>query len=117
MLAQSIKASRQPLARIVRQHAFTTRRTFITATAVRQADIVQDLYLRELKAYKLPQVKPSDAEGSVQKFSSPKPPKSPEETDLANDLKAYETQQVEVEGQSSDGEATATSDDWFEDDD
>lgn len=76
-----------------------------------EADLVQDLYLRELKNYKLPAVKTSDSEGHVQKFSPPKAPQSPEESDIANDLKAYEDQQVEVEGQSSGGEATTTEED------
>ena len=81
-----------------------------------EADIVQDLYIKELKAYKTPSVKSSDSEGHVQKFSPPKAPKSPEEGDIANDLKAYEQQQPEVEGQASGGEATAVEEDWFEDD-
>ena len=59
-------------------------------------------------------MKPSDSEGHVQKFSPPKAPQSPEESDIANDLKAYEDQQVEVEGQASGGEAAVTEDDWFE---
>lgn len=82
------------------------------------ADLVQDLYLRELKAYKAPQIKATDAEGQVQKFTMPKAPASPEETDIANELKAYETQAVEVEGSSSgeDGVA-APAEDWFEEED
>ena len=59
-------------------------------------------------------MKPSDSEGHVQKFSLPKPPQSPEENDIANDLKEYENQQVEVEGQAAEGEASATEDNWFE---
>lgn len=34
----------------------------------------------------------------------PKPPPSPEEIEIANDLKAYEAQTVEVEGQTAEGE-------------
>jgi F-type H+-transporting ATPase subunit h len=52
---------------------------------------------------------------SVQTFSVPKAPKSPEEADLANDLKTYETQSVDVEGSAEGGEgAEAVSDEWFE---
>lgn len=72
------------------------------------------MYLRELKNYKLPQVKPSDAEGHVQKFAMPSAPKSPEESDISNDLKAYEDQQVEIEGQSSTPGAAPVEQDWFE---
>ncbi|KAF1920873.1 ATP synthase complex subunit H-domain-containing protein [Ampelomyces quisqualis] len=114
MLAQSIRASRQAIARVARQQpAFTARRTFITPTAVRSADLVQELYLRELKNYKVPPVKASDAEGSVQKFTVPKPPTSPEEADIASELKSYETQSVEVEGAVEDG-TVLPEEDWFE---
>ncbi|KAK8214387.1 ATP synthase complex subunit H-domain-containing protein [Phyllosticta capitalensis] len=112
MLAQTIRASRLSLGRVAVN--VSARRTFIKPTAVRQADLVQDMYLRELKNYKPTPVKPQDAEGHVQKFSVPAAPKSPEETDLANDLKAYETQQVEVEGQATAGEAAPVEQDWFE---
>lgn len=79
------------------------------------ADLVQDLYLRELKSYKPPQVKASDSEGHVQKFNAPKAPKSPEETDIANELKAYEASTVELEGQAgSEGGAAPIDQDWFE---
>ena len=82
---------------------------------VSPADLIQEMYLKELKAYKIPQPKPSDSEGHVQRFQAPAPPKSPEESDLAGDMKAYEDQQVEVEGQASEGEATEPVDDYFED--
>lgn len=70
--------------------------------------------MKELKAYKPPQQKASDADGHVQKFSPPAAPKSPEETNLASDLKAYDDQVVEVEGQSSSGETQDVVDDLFE---
>ncbi|KAF1959558.1 hypothetical protein CC80DRAFT_489679 [Byssothecium circinans] len=114
MFAQSIRASRQTLARVARQQpAFVVRRTFIVPTAVRQADLVQDLYLKELKAFKPAQVKATDSEGQVQKFTVPKPPPSPEESDLASDLKSYETQQVELEGSASTEGAAPVEEDWF----
>lgn len=43
----------------------------------------------------------------------PKPPQSPEEADIQNDLKAYEQQVPEVEGQASGGESAPVQD-WFE---
>jgi F-type H+-transporting ATPase subunit h len=72
------------------------------------------LYLRELKSYKTPQVKLSDSEGHVQKFAMPPTPKSPEESDIQNELKSYETQQVEIEGQAEGGSGASTEQDWFE---
>ena len=83
-------------------------------TSNHSADLVQDLYLKELRAYKPPQVKASDAEGHVSVFTAPKPPQSPEESNIANDLKAYEDQTVEVEGQAASGEPAAQEEDWFE---
>ncbi|KAH7139376.1 mitochondrial F1F0 ATP synthase-like protein subunit Atp14 [Dendryphion nanum] len=115
MFAQSIRASRQALVRVARQQpALVARRTFIVPTAVRQADLVQELYLRELKAYKPTPVKPTDAEGHVQTFAIPKAPASPEEADIANELKDYETQQVELEGSSTEDGAAPVEEDWFE---
>ncbi len=49
----------------------------------------------------------------MQKFSPPSAPKSPEESDIANELKAYEASTVEVEGQVEGG-AEAVVEDWLE---
>ena len=79
------------------------------------ADFVQELYLRELKSYKPTPVKDSDAVGQVATFSEPKAPKSPEEADLASNLKEYESMAVEVEGQegADAGKAPAAVEDWL----
>jgi F-type H+-transporting ATPase subunit h len=80
-----------------------------------EADMIQDMYLKELKAYKVPPMKASDAEGQVAKFSPPAAPKSPEEANLANEMKEYEDQVVEIEGQAATGETQSTEEDYFED--
>lgn len=73
------------------------------------------MYLRELKSYKPTPIKPTDAEGQVQVFHVPTAPKSPEEVDIANELKSYEAQTVELEGQAEDSASAATeSSSWFE---
>ncbi|KAH7330112.1 putative ATP synthase subunit H, mitochondrial [Rhexocercosporidium sp. MPI-PUGE-AT-0058] len=115
MFTQSLRATRSSIARVARQQAtgMVLRRTFITPTAVRQADLVQDLYIKELKAYKIPPVKANDSDGQVQKFKAPAPPQSPEEADIANELKSYETQTVDIEGQAEGG-AVEQEVDWFE---
>ncbi len=77
--------------------------------------MIQDLYLKELKAYKPPQQKASDAEGHVKKFSPPPAPQSPEEVDLASQMKDYEDQVVEIEGQVAAGEVSGVEEDFFED--
>ncbi|KAI8962285.1 putative iron reductase domain protein [Daldinia sp. FL1419] len=90
--------------------------TAYIAAALR-ADFVQELYLKELKAYKAPPVKDSDAVGQVLTFTAPKAPKSPEEADLASSLKEYESMAVEVEGNegAAAGSTPAVVEDWLVD--
>ncbi|KAK3341113.1 ATP synthase complex subunit H-domain-containing protein [Lasiosphaeria hispida] len=92
-------------------------RTFIAPTVSRRADFVQELYLKELKAYKPTPIKESDSVGHVATFSVPKTPKSPEEADLASSLNEYESMAVEVEGNEGleAGKATAVVEDWLVD--
>jgi hypothetical protein len=45
----------------------------------------------------------------------PKPPKSPEETSLSQQMQEYESAPVEVEGQASTGETQEPEGDYFED--
>ncbi|RMJ27790.1 hypothetical protein PHISP_01363 [Aspergillus sp. HF37] len=99
MMSQSLRASRTLLSRATRQQFAVPRRSFLTS-AVRQADPIQDLYLRELRAYKPQPIKPA--------------PQSPEEASLANELQTYETQGVEVEGQAAAGEPTPVEENWLE---
>ncbi|KAK3393629.1 ATP synthase complex subunit H-domain-containing protein [Podospora didyma] len=91
-------------------------RTFIVPTVSRRADFVQELYLKELKAYKPTPVKESDSVGHVSTFNLPTAPKSPEEADLASSLKEYESMAVEVEGQegAAAGQPAAAIEDWLE---
>ncbi|KZL70153.1 ATP synthase complex subunit H [Colletotrichum tofieldiae] len=102
MLVQLSRATRaaSAVSRLARPSAVQMR-GFIAPTVSRRADFVQELYLKELKAYKPTPVKDSDAQGQVQTFSLPQTPKSPEETDLAASLKEYESMAVEVEGQDA----------------
>ncbi|KAI4100812.1 MAG: hypothetical protein LQ345_007433 [Seirophora villosa] len=114
--------TRAPLARVVRQQIITQQRNFSTPNSRLRVDLVQDLYLREIRSYKAPSLKASDAEGHVQKFSVPKAPRSPDEGDIAQDLKDYENQQVDLEGLADpDGEPHkdywTEAEAWLEDDD
>lgn len=81
---------------------------------IQSADTVQDIYLKELKSYKPTPVKAGDADAHVQKFTAPKTPNSPEESNLADELKAYEDQKVEVEGQTEEASTSSSEVDWFE---
>ncbi|KAA8914296.1 mitochondrial F1F0 ATP synthase subunit Atp14 [Sphaerosporella brunnea] len=123
MLAQSLRVSRSILTRAaLRQSAMT--RTFIAPTAARQAittDPIQDIYLRELRAYKPKPESAAAAAEAVKKWSPPAAPPLPDSADasIANELAEYEAQAVEVEGQdaSAAGEPVATKEeDWFEED-
>ena len=116
MLSQLTRASRarSVVAAVSRS---TQVRGFIAPTVSRRADFVQELYLKELKAYKIPPVKDTDSVGQVQTFVTPKTPQSPEETDLANNLKEYESMAVEIEGQDTaavNSTAGAALPDWLE---
>ncbi|KAK9780853.1 putative ATP synthase subunit H [Seiridium cardinale] len=110
--ASTTRSAASAISRVARVNAV---RGFIAPTVSRRADFVQELYLKELKAYKPTPVKDSDAVGQVQTFSTPKAPKSPEETDLASSLKEYESMAVEVEGQETvaPGTAAPVVEDWL----
>ncbi|KAK3694699.1 ATP synthase complex subunit H-domain-containing protein [Podospora appendiculata] len=116
-------SARKAVAAVSRLAVRTQMRTFIVPTVSRRADFVQELYLKELKAYKPTPIKESDSVGNVSTFALPKTPKSPEESDLASSLKEYETMAVEVEGQegAEAGKPAAVVEDWLveeeEDDD
>ncbi|KAK4217653.1 CBD9-like protein [Rhypophila decipiens] len=113
-LLSTIQGARKAVASVSRL-AQTQMRTFIAPTVTRRADFVQELYLKELKAYKPAPIKDSDAAGQVATFNLPKTPKSPEETDLASSLKEYESMAVEVEGQAAAdaGQPAAVVEDWL----
>lgn len=78
------------------------------------ADIIQDMYLKELKGYKPTPIKPSDADAHVQKFKAPTAPPLPEDIDVAKELKEYEAQQPEVEGQAGQPGSAPAEESWFE---
>ncbi|RBQ73773.1 hypothetical protein VDGD_04428 [Verticillium dahliae] len=121
MLVQLSRATRAipAVTRAAARSNAVQMRSFIAPTVSRRADFVQELYLKELKAYKTPVVKESDAQGQVQTFNLPKTPASPEEADLASSLQEYESMAVEVEGQEVANAATpaAKQSSWLVDED
>ncbi|KAH7039710.1 ATP synthase complex subunit H-domain-containing protein [Microdochium trichocladiopsis] len=113
--ASSARSAAAAVSRVARVNAV---RGFIAPTVSRRADFVQELYLKELKAYKPAPIKDTDSVGQVQTFTAPKAPKSPEEADLANSLKDYESMAVEVEGNEGvTGTAPAAVEDWLVEED
>ncbi|KAK9472106.1 ATP synthase complex subunit H-domain-containing protein [Dipodascopsis tothii] len=91
--------------------AFTRR---FGTSVPRRADIIQDLYLKELKAYKAPTIKATDSEGQVKPWSVPKAPAVPAFEGTAEaDVTAYEAQAVEVEGVEAAAVEEPDVEDWF----
>ncbi|KAF2672761.1 hypothetical protein BT63DRAFT_135950 [Microthyrium microscopicum] len=116
MAARYTQAIRPIIANITRQSVtITTRRTLFAPSAVRSADLVQQMYLKELQGYKPTPLKANDSEGHVQKFALPKAPTSPEESNISSELSAYESQQPDIEGNAADG-APAAEENWFVED-
>ncbi|KAK3300504.1 ATP synthase complex subunit H-domain-containing protein [Chaetomium fimeti] len=112
--ASSARKAVAAVSRIATRNAVPMR-TFMAPTVSRRADFVQELYLKELKAYKPTPIKETDSVGQVATFSLPKSPKSPEEADLASSLKEYESMAVEVEGQegAAANQPAAVIEDWL----
>ncbi|KAK4046128.1 hypothetical protein OIV83_006324 [Microbotryomycetes sp. JL201] len=70
-----------------------------SAQAVVRKDFVQELYLKELKAYK-PSTNAAAQAGAVKSYSTPSAPKAPEVPDsaaLAKDLESYDAAAVPVD--------------------
>ena len=106
MFSQIIKRSivRAPLA----------TRAFTSSAA--RFNVIQDLYLREIKSVKLQPIAAKDAEGSVKPWSAPAQPKLPElEAQGADALKAYSEQDVEVSKDAASAESSVENEeqDWL----
>ncbi|KAF9078310.1 ATP synthase complex subunit H-domain-containing protein [Rhodocollybia butyracea] len=66
-------------------------RLFSSSVAVRK-DLVQDLYLKEIKGYKAPPVAQDAHVGVVKTYSTPQAPKVPSiPSDIASELAAYDS--------------------------
>ncbi|EJS42558.1 atp14p [Saccharomyces arboricola H-6] len=80
-------------------------------------NVIQDLYLRELKETKLPPTTLQDAEGNVKPWMPPKKPSLPElELQGPDALKAYTEQKVEtahVAEESAEGGSEPIEEDWL----
>ncbi|TFK37585.1 ATP synthase complex subunit H-domain-containing protein [Crucibulum laeve] len=78
------------------------------SSAVARKDLVQDIYVREIKSYK-PPVQAKDAHvGVVKQYSLPPSPKAPAlPSDLASELSAYKSSEPSVAAQAKPTEAAA----------
>ncbi|KAF3917857.1 hypothetical protein ABW20_dc0106630 [Dactylellina cionopaga] len=86
------------------------------------ADIVQDLYLNGIKAYKPAPLKANDHEGQVRNWATPSTPSVPDlgDASLTADITTYQSQVVETETGAPDASpdapaaTTKATDDWFD---
>jgi len=91
ILRNALNAARvSPIARLQSTRA-------LSVSAVSRKDLVQDIYVRELKAYKAP-VSAKDAHvGNVKAFSAPTSPTPPDlPRDIAAELAAYEASEPTI---------------------
>lgn len=87
-------------------------RRAMSVTATR-SNLIQDLYVKEIKGYKAPPLTSADAQGSVKPWVTPSAPTVPiVEGDVAADLSAYESSTVDVES-AAPAAAEAAVEDWF----
>lgn len=86
----------------------------LSTTAVRR-NVLQDLYLKELKNVKLAPITPQDAEGSVKPWEEPSKPKIPEvEAQGTEALQAYKNEPVETLSENVEGQAEEpVEEDWL----
>ncbi|KAF5361490.1 hypothetical protein D9758_006205 [Tetrapyrgos nigripes] len=74
-----------------------TRARFFSASAASRKDLVQDLYLKELKGFKPAPVAKDAHVGVVKNFSGPSVPKPPTlPSDLAAELSAYDASEPAI---------------------
>lgn len=78
-------------------------------------DLVQNLYLSEIKSFKPKPLTEKDAEGSVLPWSVPAVPKPPSVEGSASEVDAYAAEPVEVETKAAGASASEPSvgEDWF----
>ncbi|KAI0255577.1 ATP synthase complex subunit H-domain-containing protein [Lactifluus subvellereus] len=72
-----------------RLYARSRARAYATSSAIRK-DLIQDLYLKELKLYKAPSAAKDAHVGAVKPFTAPTLPSAPTLPDLAAELAAYD---------------------------
>ncbi|KAL0061580.1 hypothetical protein AAF712_011607 [Marasmius tenuissimus] len=81
-----------PSAMFRRAASSASRSRFFSSSAAARKDLVQDLYLREIKAYKPAPVAKDAHVGLVKQYSAPAAPKAPSlSADLSSDLSTYKT--------------------------
>lgn len=84
------------------------------SSGVVRRNVIQELYLKELKAVKLQPISASDAHGSVKPWTEPVAPKVPElELQSADALKEYASSEVETVKDAGEQAAEVEQGDWL----
>ncbi|KAI9635415.1 ATP synthase complex subunit H-domain-containing protein [Dioszegia hungarica] len=93
--------------RFTAQRAAPSFSRSISLSAVARKDLIQDLYVSQLKAYKpSPQAKDAAA-SSVRSYTAPTPPKAPAlPTDLASELAKFDAEEPVI-GQKAESKPAA----------
>lgn len=86
-------------------------RTFSVTPA--RANLVSDLYIQNIKAFKPTPLSQSEIESSVHKFTPPAPAQVPQDDISTQDLTLYEAAPVETQEVDSTGAAAPQAEDWF----
>ncbi|WWC67730.1 uncharacterized protein I206_101642 [Kwoniella pini CBS 10737] len=94
--------------RLTAQRAAPSFARSFSVSAVKM-DLVQDLYVNQLKSYK-PAAKSTDAHvGAVRSYSAPKPPSAPTlPSDLASELSKFDAEEPVIGGSSPKSSATTS---------
>lgn len=83
-------------------------------TSARRANLISDLYVRELKAFKPTPLTAADAETATKAWKLPQPAKIPAlEAEGADALAAYDSAAVEVAAAEGAVAQEYKADDWF----
>ncbi|TID19198.1 hypothetical protein CANINC_003768 [Pichia inconspicua] len=85
------------------------------STTSRRANLIADLYVKELKAFKPTPLSAADAQSATKPWKLPQPAKVPAvEAEGADALAAYDAQTVEVAASGSDAQVQDYKpDEWF----
>ncbi|CAH01282.1 Atp14 [Kluyveromyces lactis] len=84
------------------------------STSFIRRNVIQDLYLKELKAVNLKPITAADAQGAVKPWTTPAAPKLPElELQSADALKEYASSGVETVSEANEQSAEVEEGDWL----
>ncbi|BAP69412.1 ATP synthase subunit H [Kluyveromyces marxianus] len=108
------RKSRRITDRMFRAVPLTLRASRGFSTGLVRRNVIQELYLKELKSVHLKPVTAADAQGSVKPWTPPAAPKIPElELQSADALKEYASSEVETVKEATEQAAEVEEGDWL----